>query len=239
MAARVALPWFFLASMFVSDLQGRGPFTAVAAATATATDEWCLERGFDPSNLSCDTCVLLDESPSLQRRRPKSGQPEFDPPAECRSCCRSHRSNPVLRPSSASMWQRGKYRYAVLAHGGVERLKSSYEEISDFIDRDADDVRSFKGDHRFTISDSSEREGGSSDGSFGGGARMVMTDSGMQIVGGNGFGGAPKLLLFEKRKAGGGLWSEEDEDEAGDVIALRGWKREDLKDMLMTLLPNA
>ena len=62
----------------------------------------------------------------------------------------------------------------------------------------------------------------------------------MMMGGGGGFGfggGPPKLMLFEKQKQGG--WSEEDEIEAGEVIILRGWKREDVSDMLMTLLPNA
>ena len=55
-------------------------------------------------------------------------------------------------------------------------------------------------------------------------------------MGGMGFGGGtvPKLFFFEKDKPGG--YSEEDEDEASEVIPLRGWKREDLTDMLTTLL---
>ena len=49
--------------------------------------------------------------------------------------------------------------------------------------------------------------------------------------------GQPKLMFFDKHKKGG--WSEDDEEEAVEVIKLRGWKREDLRDMLMTLLPSA
>ena len=64
---------------------------------------------------------------------------------------------------------------------------------------------------------------------------MMMMYGGGGLFGGG--GGPPKLLLFGKQKQGG--WSPEDEDEAGEVINLRGWKREDVKDMLMTLLPNA
>ena len=98
--------------------------------------------------------------------------------------------------------------------------------MKDFIERDLDDVLSFKGENRFRAIKSS------SDGPDSINMEMMM------MGGFGGFGsGPPKLMFFEKQKKGG--WSEEDEEEAGEVINLRGWKREDVKDMLLTLLPNA
>eukprot|EP00579_Thalassiosira_antarctica_P010819 CAMPEP_0201927598 /NCGR_PEP_ID=MMETSP0903-20130614/19047_1 /ASSEMBLY_ACC=CAM_ASM_000552 /TAXON_ID=420261 /ORGANISM="Thalassiosira antarctica, Strain CCMP982" /LENGTH=207 /DNA_ID=CAMNT_0048465845 /DNA_START=9 /DNA_END=632 /DNA_ORIENTATION=+ len=194
-------------------------------ATAVS-EEWCLERGFDPSNLSCDTCALLEESTTLQSlQKEKNAVDEGDPidlGAECRTCCQAHRENPILHPGESL---RGRYRYALLTYN--ENSLEQYGEIKDFIERDMDDVLSFKGANRFQAV-KSEMLGGRD-------SEMMMM---MGMMGGGGFGGGPpKLMLFEKQKKGG--WSEEDEEEAGEVVTLRGWKREDLKDMLMTLLPNA
>lgn len=194
-------------------------------ATAVS-EEWCLERGFDPSNLSCDTCALLEESTtlqSLQEEKNAAGEGEtIDLSAECRTCCQAHKVNPILHPGESL---RGKYRFALLTYN--ENSLEQYGEIKDFLERDMDDVLSFKGENRFQAVESVKSGGRESE-------IMMM----MGMMGGGGFGGGPpKLMLFEKHKKGG--WSEEDEEEAGEVITLRGWKREDLKDMLLTLLPNA
>lgn len=92
--------------------------------------------------------------------------------------------------------------------------------------RDMDDLVLLKGNAGFQAV-KSEALGGGPD------QDMLMM---LGMMGGGGMG-PPKLMLFETRKKGG--WREEDEEEAGEVIVLRGWKREDLKDMLLTLLPNA
>eukprot|EP00584_Thalassiosira_punctigera_P022890 CAMPEP_0172552228 /NCGR_PEP_ID=MMETSP1067-20121228/43700_1 /TAXON_ID=265564 ORGANISM="Thalassiosira punctigera, Strain Tpunct2005C2" /NCGR_SAMPLE_ID=MMETSP1067 /ASSEMBLY_ACC=CAM_ASM_000444 /LENGTH=201 /DNA_ID=CAMNT_0013340157 /DNA_START=132 /DNA_END=734 /DNA_ORIENTATION=- len=181
-------------------------------AAAAVSEEWCLVRGFDPSNLSCDTCALLEESPtlrSLQKRRNEAGGDEggnaIDVVAECRSCCQAHKSNPILRPGESL---RGKYRYALLTYD--ENTLDRYGEIKDFLERDLDDVLSFKGESRFRAVKSENNLGGGPD-------DMMMM---MGMMGEFG-GGQPKIMLFEKQKKGG--WSEEDEEEAGEVITLRGW----------------
>lgn len=200
-----------------------------APFTVAISDEWCLERGFDRSNLSCDTCTLLDESEtlqSLQKQKNDAAGGDAEPidiSAECRACCQSHKVNPVIYQDSSL---RGKYKYALLTYN--ENSLEQYGEVKDFIERDMGDVLSFKGEHRFkTIKTESD----------GGGGMEQMMMMGMMMGGGMFGGGPPKVMLFEKRKKGG--WTEEDEEEAGEVITLRNWKREDIKDMLMTLLPNA
>lgn len=190
------------------------------------SEDWCLERGFDRSNLSCDTCSLLEESTTLQSlQKEKNAQDDGEPVdiiADCRKCCLAHKVNPVLHPDESL---RGKYRYALLTYN--ENSLEQYGEVKDFLERDMDDVLSFKGEQRFKAIKTESSVGDSGD--------MAMM---FRLMGGGGFGGGPpKLMLFEKQKKGG--WSEEDEEEAGDVINLRGWKREDVKDMLLTLLPNA
>lgn len=199
-------------------------------ATAVS-EEWCLELGFDPSNLSCDTCALIDESTTLRRLQEEKneaaaaaggGDEPIDIIAECRTCCRSYKVNPVLRPGESL---RGKWRYALLTYN--ENSLGQYGEIKDFIERDMADVQSFKGENRFRVVKSQSPGGRDVD------SMMMMYG----MMGGGFGGGPPKLMLFGKQKKGG--WSPEDEEEAGEVIDLRGWKREDVKDMLMTLLPNA
>ena len=98
------------------------------AHAAIVSEEWCLKRGFDPTNLSCDTCALIDESTTLQRlqkrtneamiqRRQKEGgetmsvEEIIDISSECRTCCKSYKVNPILRPGQSL---RGKYKYALL-----------------------------------------------------------------------------------------------------------------------------
>mmetsp|Transcript_13557 Transcript_13557/g.23082 ORF Transcript_13557/g.23082 Transcript_13557/m.23082 type:complete len:216 (+) Transcript_13557:138-785(+) len=200
-------------------------FCQHAQFTTAVSEEWCLERGFDPSNLSCDTCSLLEESATLQSLQQKAnadggGEP-IDIVAECRSCCQAHKENPILHPGGSL---RGKYRYALLTYN--ENSLDHYGEIKDFIERDMGDVLSFKGEHRFQAAKARSPDAG-------GQYDMMMGMMGMM----GGGGGPPKLMFFEKQKRGG--WTEEDADEAGEVINLRGWKREDVKDMLMTLLPNS
>jgi hypothetical protein len=150
------------------------------------------------------------------------GDEPIDVSAECRTCCRSYKVNPLLRPGESL---RGKWRYALLTYN--ENSLGQYGEIKDFIERDMDDVQSFKGENRFRVVKSQSPGGRDVD------SMMMMYG----MMGGGFGGGPPKLMLFGKQKKGG--WSPEDEEEAGEVINLRGWKREDVKDMLMTLLPNA
>jgi hypothetical protein len=202
-----------------------------ANASQTLTEESCLALGFDPSNLSCETCHLLEESSTLSALQQKHNNKNPDNPIgvvqECKSCCQSYKFNPVLHPGQSL---RGKYRYALMTYdeGSLEQ----YGEIKDFIDRDLNDVLSFKGENRFRVSASEKGAGLDAN---------VMRQLMMMGVGGQfQLGGVPKLLLFENaKKDTGKRWTEDDENEAGEVITLRGWKREDLKDMLMTLLPNA
>lgn len=187
-------------------------------AAQKMSENWCMERGFDPANLSCDTCRLIDESTTIQRLQKEQN---IDIGEECRQCCQFYKVNPVLHPADSL---RGKYKYALLTYN--EGSLSAFGEIKDFLDRDINDVLSFKGESRFkaVVSKKSSMNN-----------EMMMQLMMMGIMSGG--GEQPKLILFDKHKKGG--WTEDDEEEAVEIIKLRGWKREDLKDMLMTLLPSA
>ena len=205
-----------------------------AFASQTLTDEACLTLGFDPSNLSCETCHLIEQSPSLSslQREYNAKHPSDDDAnhknidlvEECKSCCQSHKFNPMLHPGQSL---RGKYKYALLSYDEGS-LQGMYTEINDFIERDLNDVLSFKGENRLRVTATSDNNDGMDVNML----RQLMMMGGGGPLGGLGGGGPPKLLLFEKAKKGGDeKWTENDEDEAGEVINLRGWKREDLKDM--------
>lgn len=189
-----------------------------ASAQQMPEEKTCLEQGFDPNNLSCDTCRLIDQSETIQKLQKDQG---IDIGEECRQCCQFYKVNPVLHPGDSL---REKYKYALLTY--TKDALSQYAEINDFLEKDLNDILSFKGDTRFNAIVSSKS-------SMDYETMMQMMMMGVMS------GGAlqPKLMFFDKHKKGG--WSEDDEDEAVEVIKLRGWKREDLKDMLMTLLPSA
>ena len=194
--------------------------------TATAggvSNEWCLERGFDPSNLSCDTCQLLAESTTLQQlqdvknKASDNDDEHIDINKECRACCQEYKVNPVLRPGETL---KGKYKHAILKYD--EKSVDNYQEVKDFVERDLSDVLSFKGD-KFQIEKTNDSSPNNN------------IDMYSLMMGGVGFGGGPpKLMFFEQSKKEG-----YNEEEAGEVINLRGWKREDISNMLLTLLPNA
>ena len=122
--------------------------TLHTATAAGVSNEWCLERGFDPSNLSCDTCQLLAESTTLQRLQDvknkassSDNDEHIDINKECRACCQEYKVNPLLRPGETL---KGKYKHAILKYD--EKSVDNYQEVRDFLERDLSDVLSFKGD---------------------------------------------------------------------------------------------
>ena len=155
-------------------------FSRSESCAVAVSEDWCLERGFDRSNLSCDTCSLLEESTtlqSLQKEKNAKGDGEaMNIIADCRKCCLAHKVNPVLHPDESL---RGKYRYALLTYN--ENSLEQYGEVKDFLERDMDDVLSFKGEQRFKAIKTESSVGDSGD--------MAMM---FRLMGGGGFGGGPR-----------------------------------------------
>jgi len=189
------------------------------------SNEWCLERGFDSSNLSCDTCQLLAESTTLQRlqddknKATDNDDEHIDINKECQVCCQEYKVNPLLRPGETL---KGKYKHAILKYD--EKSVDNYQEVRDFLERDLSEVLSFKGD-KFQIEKTNDSSPSNNIDMY-------------SLMMGGGYGGAgPQLMFFEQSKKEWTTYNEE--EQAGEIINLRGWKREDLRNMILTLLPNA
>lgn len=109
---------------------------------------------------------------------------------------------------------------AVLSYSpqNIER----YEELNNFLKEDKEDVTKEKGGGAFTVL---EQDDDSDD---------DMMSNMMMMMGGGMMGRqkAPRIYFFRSR--GDGRVRTTDADE---TVTLNGWKREDIKDMLMTVLP--
>lgn len=138
----------------------------------------CLSQGFDPSNLSCDTCVLLRNT---------------DFHLTCLECCQSYKT----LDSKTS-----RYQAALLLHA------QGSEEVDKFVEEEGAKIQEQKSGLRI------EKQQPSSSGMYG------M------------FGMRPSVLYFFKTP------DDSDLNAASEQIALRGWSKDDLKDMINTLLPD-
>ncbi|KAL3823690.1 hypothetical protein ACHAXA_007261 [Cyclostephanos tholiformis] len=213
-------------------LEGGSNDDVLTAPSDTPMGKTTRARGFDPSNLSCDTCALIEESTTIRRLQEETNAAMEGGGGRWRwrwsGTKNRRRANPILRPNESI---RGKYQAALLTYDDISL--GQYGEMRDFIDGDVDDIRSIKGGDRLRVVKTK--------GPTGGGGRdvdgMMMFYGMMGGGGGFGGGGPPRLLLFGRQKRGG--WTAEDEEEAVETINLRGWKREDVRDMLMTLLPSS
>ena len=164
---------------------------------------------------------MLAESTTLQQlqddknnKASDNDDEHIDINKECRACCQEYKVNPLLRPGETL---KGKYKHAILKYD--EKYVDNYQEVKDFLERDLSEIITSKGNKSFQI-------------------EKMQNDNlniDMYMIMGGGFGGTPKLMFFEQSKKEG--WTADDEAEA-EIINLRGWKREDMKDMIITLLPN-
>jgi hypothetical protein len=160
---------------------------AILNRTASASSELiqsCLSQGFDPSNLSCDTCVLLQDT---------------DYHLVCLECCQSYKT---LESRTS------RYQHAVLMH--VEGVS---EEMDAFVKEAADQVQESKRGFRVELAPRA--------------AAMGF------------FTMRPNVLYFYKQNAPPvGTTNREYAETASEEIVLYGWSKDDLKDMLLTLLPD-
>lgn len=177
--------------------------TATDTATATATPDQCREWGFDPSNLSCDTCALL-----LEQHATALGlsTPQFQ--TECQLCCQTYRKNPILhsqnQPSSSETTtttghHNTRYQTATIVYGSYGL--QGRDEVKDFLEQDIQKLMDIKGDDVLS----------------------VMETDPMQV---------PVLLFFKEANVN---FREQPPDE---IIILEKWKRDDMKELIINLLPN-
>jgi hypothetical protein len=149
--------------------------------SASSIIDTCLSQGFDPANLSCETCVLLQST---------------DYHLTCLECCQSYKT----LDSKTS-----RYAAAILVH-----VVGQSEEIDKFVQDELPQIQSTK--LGITVETSN--------------------DSGFGF-----FGMRPSMLYFFKNKFSGK--SARDYAELSqEQIVLYGWSKDDLKDMIQTLLPD-
>jgi hypothetical protein len=146
----------------------------------TTLEDSCRERGFDPYQLSCDSCKLLNTAPE----------------AVCRECCQSYKT---------LHGQPQRYKYAVLVYG------MRGDEIKSFVEESVAEIHSVKGPGRLEVV-----------------PHQLMMPS--------------TLYWFDSvpPKEGSSFDStiRAYKSMAKEYVHVEGWRKDDLKDMLLTLLSS-
>ena len=193
--------------------------TAVAATT-TLSDAECRAHGFDPWQLACSTCDLL------QSYTIPSQAANVD--TICRQCCQAYKDTfRIEKPFEAAVLLHSK-SMASMAAGGVD------DELAQFLKQDWDELAATKNkanSHRLV---KHQRQQPKPDADSFDIYRMMML-----------MRPQAQLYLFQdplptKPAALTALLDNAEtlEQVATEVIQLdSSWKRDDLKDMLTTLLP--
>jgi hypothetical protein len=156
-------------------------YTALRTSASMMVDS-CVAQGFDPSNLSCDTCVLLQST---------------DYHLQCLDCCQSYKT----LDSKTS-----RYGAAVLVH-----VPGQNEEVDEFVRAEMKAIQATK--DGVTLHSSSQ----------GGGMGFYSM--------------RPSILYLFKDKLVG-MTTQEYAAAAQEQIVLHGWSKDDLKDMILALLPD-
>ena len=172
----------------------------------------CNDWGFDPSNLSCDTCSLLSA---------KSGDgsaPLASFVDDCLKCCQTFRPNPVINPDAVTGSFVGRYQIAVLKYD--PDILKNYDEIQNFLKEDKEDVMKEKGNEAFLIEQKQEDHRTMKGyGNFMGMFRSMYS--------------SPTIYFYKEIED-----ASKGTEAADEEVNLQGFKREDIKDMLLTVLPS-
>ena len=112
----------------------------------------CREWGFDPSNLSCDTCSLLLQHEQL-------GSEQFQ--IECQKCCQKYRKNPSMQQQEFSSNEKANkrrtmYKSALLVYGdyGIQ----NNEEVQGFLTHDLEALLDRKGEDVLSVAETDPRQ---------------------------------------------------------------------------------
>jgi len=157
-----------------------------AKSVSACLEENCRSRGFDPQQLSCDTCNALPDHLK----------------SSCLECCQTYKT---------LHGQPQRYGYAVLVYNAQN------EEMAKFIDESLKQVHHTKGSHRLQAVESPGGMYGMMP------STIFWMESSPQNV--NGQSLDYKLRLYQ------GMAKEQ--------VTVEGWRKEDLEDMLLTLLEDA
>ena len=164
----------------------------VEAADAVAS---CRNAGFDPWQLSCETCNILPYD---------SSSPVI---SKCLSCCQSYKT--LEKRTHA-------YQGAILLHSNAAGF---FPEIDSFVDEDLEKIAEQKGEERFRVI------------KFPGGGRGMFNHP------------QPSAILWfdekpPKNEDSAGTSIFELQNLAKETIILDGWKRDEVREMLLAILPD-
>jgi hypothetical protein len=190
---------------------------ATLAQKAVLKIDECREQGFDPMRLACSTCDLL----------PVDHQPA------CKACCQSYMdlSHRRTRPYEAAVLVHSSANLGMV--GGGSPRSSGSAEIDELLE-DTEEwerlVNEKGGEQRLQVL--KRTVGLPKGGRFSGGNSQELVQELMK-------GGPPAevLLMDEKLPRGGELVYDDLHKQAAEVISLQGSSKDDIKDLLMTLLP--
>lgn len=149
-------------------------------------EDSCRESGFDPQQLSCDTCELLQQAAAESKQIHEA----------CLECCQSHKT---------LHGQPQRYEYAVLVYNvGGDEMKS-------FVEESVEEIRVTKGKGRLELVPILQRRIMPS--------TLYWFESMPPAVDGS---VDAKVMAYQST--------------AKERVRVEGWRKEDLKDMLLTLL---
>ena len=152
--------------------------------------ESCRSEGFDPWQLSCETCELLPNKPHQK----------------CLECCQTYKTSDALTKP---------YESAVLVHRPSLQAESEMEQ---FLTEHFDDLVKLKGSKRLIKMEQ--------DDSYASSSRFMFMRPPSQM-----------MLWFDEVVAPGQTLKAY-KDAAKEIVTLDGYKKDDMKDMLTTLLPD-
>jgi hypothetical protein len=162
------------------------PALAILCSSSTQAEEVdtvtkCRALGFDPWQLSCETCDLLPEIVV----------------SNCQACCQSYKT-----------LEKRTHRYQ-----GCVILHSFSPEIDTLLREDLDNILAQKGTDRLRVLNA------------GRGANMYHQPQ-------------PSAIMWFDELPPAGADINKLRENAKETIILDGWKRDDVRDMLLALLPD-
>ena len=187
----------------------------VQSLRALHGQEWvtgCRHYGFDPLQLACQTCQLLTKLPQQQKKQQQKKQQQEE---ICKECCQPYKDTQSLRKP---------YQSAILV---VPPKQLMDDELTTFLREDWDDLVERQGG--FTRLQKINMKNDKSSSLLHQGFWFIRTPA--------------EVHFFDERLSSSSSssniqdLSEEDiTDMAKETMQLYGWKRDDIRDMIQTLL---
>ena len=202
-------------------------------ASNTPSSSWvlqCRQQGFDPWQLACGTCELLQQTFSS----PESEKSIYK---QCLQCCQSYKDTAHIRKpyEAAVLMIQGSRRRQRPADSASDKegeddpiIQSLSNELKDFLREDWKTLVETKGTRRLEKKIVERKDGPES-----------YTDLySLMSMGGVMGGSTVSILFYDSAMPKGHDTLDDYQKMAKEVVTLDSrWKRDDVKDMISTLLP--